>query len=478
MAFLIYGTGANLFDSNIVGPIAPRLINTSSTSFTILNQDGTQSVFSGSGLVFDSATDQFTAGIVTRVAHFGSTGQLLDEIVSVSVDALSITRMLNFFINPLEVALRGDDVIDARFRIGGAIVDDYFIGFGGDDTILSGSGNDTVLGGRGLDKLQGGQGNDLLLGEGNHNASFTTTEADSLYGESGNDILWGGLGNDSLSGGSGVDTAIFEGPFSSLRIAKTATGFSVSSKSSSINFGTDSLTGIERIATDDGTFAYSATTGRWTKINSTVGQTLLGQDQIYRGTVSDDFISYSSTDKSVFYGDAGNDTIQLSTLNGHYLAFGGTGNDTISANGVYGSRLYGEAGNDILIGVGYLSGGDGNDLLSGSGLLFGGNGDDRISSSSGSRLTGGAGADTFIHTFLGYNGSGTTIGGNNVITDFVVGTDKLDAQIFGLTGEPPLTLTDTAPGISVAYTNSTGQTSTVLLSGVHGAGITLDMILV
>jgi Ca2+-binding RTX toxin-like protein len=452
MAFLIYGTGANLFDSNTVGPIAPRLVNASSTSFTILNQDGTQSVFSGSGLVFDSATDQFTAGIVTRVAHFGSAGQLLDEIVSVSVDALTITRMLNFFINPLEFALRGDDVIDARSRIGGAIVDDYFIGFGGDDTILSGSGNDTVLGGRGLDKLQGGQGNDLLLGEGNHNASFTTSEADSLYGESGNDILWGGLGNDALSGGSGVDTAIFEGPFSSLRIAKTATGFSVSSKSSSINFGTDSLTGIERIATDDGTFAYSATTGRWTKVNSTVGQTLLGQDQIYRGTVGDDVISYSSTDKSVFYGDAGNDSIQLSTLNGHYLAFGGTGNDTISANGVYGSRLYGEAGDDFLTGVGYLSGG-------------------------GSRLTGGSGADTFIHTFLRYNGSGTTIGGNNVITDFVVGTDKLDAQIFGLTGEPPLTLTDTAPGISVAYTNSTGQTSTVLLSGVHGAGITLDMIL-
>lgn len=80
----------------------------------------------------------------------------------------------------------------------------------------------------------------------------------------------------------------------------------------------------------------------------------------------------------------------------------GNGNDTISGN-TGNDTILGGAGNDIIIGDA------GNDLLkgdAGNDTLKGGSGNDT--------LTGGAGKDVFIH-----------VDGNDVITDYIAGTDKI-----------------------------------------------------
>jgi Ca2+-binding RTX toxin-like protein len=82
-------------------------------------------------------------------------------------------------------------------------------------------------------------------------------------------------------------------------------------------------------------------------------------------------------------------------------AIGGFGADTIKGNSAA-NVLYGRGGADS------LNGGTGNDRLIGE------QGDDT--------LTGGAGADIFVFTGAG---------GGDIITDFVVGTDKIDLSAFG-----------------------------------------------
>ncbi|HEY8592592.1 MAG TPA: M10 family metallopeptidase C-terminal domain-containing protein [Sphingomicrobium sp.] len=92
-------------------------------------------------------------------------------------------------------------------------------------------------------------------------------------------------------------------------------------------------------------------------------------------------------------------------------AVGGVGNDTIKGNGLD-NKLVGNGGNDTIFGGAgddKLLGGDANDIL------IGGTGNDT--------LTGGAGADKFV--FVGNDG-------NDRITDFKSGVDKIDLTAFGI----------------------------------------------
>lgn len=72
----------------------------------------------------------------------------------------------------------------------------------------------------------------------------------------------------------------------------------------------------------------------------------------------------------------------------------------------------------------------GSNIIASGDTIIGGSGADTISGRSGAdTLTGGAGADTF--SFANVNAGGTNFGQGDVITDFVVGTDKL--QFAGIT---------------------------------------------
>lgn len=138
---------------------------------------------------------------------------------------------------------------------------------------------------------------------------------------------------------------------------------------------------------------------------------------------------FANRNDTVFAG-AGNDIVDASAGGGGNQLYGGDGDDELFAGS--GDRLYGQAGNDILIAVdgnnNRLYGGTGNDTLIGgeSDRLFGGEGDDVLFAGKGDNLlNGGAGNDQF---WIAYNGLPNNF---NTITDFQVGTD-----IIGIGGLP------------------------------------------
>lgn len=168
-----------------------------------------------------------------------------------------------------------------------------------------------------------------------------------------------------------------------------------------------------------------------------------------RGTVSVDGVPVELTGNDTFRLMGGNDEIYTSL--GRDMAWGGDGDDTIDGGGgrdlLRGNdgndilrgdngddRLFGGRNNDKLYGGNqhdYLNGGQGRDQLRGQGgndVLDGGKGLDRLYGAKGNdmlngglgddRMWGGAGADEFVFDAV-------AAGDDNVIFDFLVGTDTL-----------------------------------------------------
>jgi Ca2+-binding RTX toxin-like protein len=132
----------------------------------------------------------------------------------------------------------------------------------------------------------------------------------------------------------------------------------------------------------------------------------------------------------------------------------GAGDDQLISS-AFGDRLLGNAGNDLLIG-----GAGGDALYGGSGadVLFGGAGNDY--------LVGGSGADKFV--FI----SGTNTDGNDVISGFAVGSDKVyianSAAVSGMTAATIFA----GASVSGADTILTIGTDTIRLLGVNTLAVT------
>jgi Ca2+-binding RTX toxin-like protein len=499
---IVYGNGPTIFQSFGGSLFSDSLLYFSDAEFGTLNADGTFSYFFGNGLNYDASTGLLTAGTITSIHHFSSEGLPLDVLTNVNVAA---TYFMIFTFNPnlSYTMLDGGSVIDARDRYGNAVVDDVLQGGSGSDLIYGGSGNDTLSGWNGSDTIWGGIGNDRLLGG---------SEGDRLYGEAGNDVLigdvsyigstnmsgddildagtgndvlWGRIGNDTLKGGKGTDTAVYFGSFASLNIAKTSTGFTISSSKD----GTDVLTAVERIATNDGTYSWSNSSQKWVKISSITGVELASfAGEVFTGTLGGDTLvltgDFTTEQANVFKLNAGNDFL---SFNGpqwdEVLVLGGAGDDTILVTDGLDLTI------PVAIGNFTLNGGEGSDTLKGGAFadnLLGGNGNDQINGGRGNdQLTGGAGADTFV--FGPQTGSNLVFGarnnygpGNDVITDFTVGTDKLVMNT-----AQDITITDTAAGLVltadyITYQDNMGLTGrssySLLLLGVHG-GVALGDLL-
>ena len=128
------------------------------------------------------------------------------------------------------------------------------------------------------------------------------------------------------------------------------------------------------------------------------GETSTVTNRMYVGTLADDTLTTGQGQYVEGYGADGDDTITVTGSSswvtgdaGHDTLIGGSGNDTLK-----GDYTSGFAGNDTLIGNA------GDDTLEGN--------------ADNDTLTGGAGSDTF-HFSKGF--------GNDVITDFEEGVDKL-----------------------------------------------------
>ena len=278
-----------------------------------LNADGTTTLLQGSELDVNQSTPDFLfrSGRIDLVTHYDSNGVLLDYMTDLVHPGTSGNNLRDVIAalqsgldtgNPRFLLTDTDDLIDARYRLNNVIIDDVFYGYGDNDEIYGGSGNDKLFGGSDDDYLNGGTGHDLLVGGGGSDyidagagndkliaEALTVVSGDGgsyyafddqLFGGTGNDLLMGGRGNDIMIGGAGRDTAILRGSFASLNIVNWGNGFQVSGH---VNGTDDWLEGIERIACDDGTWAFSAATQTWSKINASVGQALVAPEQGFQG---------------------------------------------------------------------------------------------------------------------------------------------------------------------------------------------------
>jgi Ca2+-binding RTX toxin-like protein len=225
--------------------------------------------------------------------------------------------------------------------LNGTSAADTINGLGGNDTIDGGAGNDNIDAGGGDDKVMGGAGDD------------------NINGGAGNDIIDGGTGNDIIAGGSSDDTM----------------------------FGADGDDTMDGGSGDD--LMYGG----------------IGVDIMVGGSGADLLDGGDGNDN--LSGDGNDDTL-IGGLGDDRLD-GGGGTNTASYAGSLGAvtvnlttgKASGAAGNDTLLGISNLIGGDAGDTLTGNSLanrIDGGAGDDTITGASGDDiLLGSAGNDLFLH---------------------------------------------------------------------------------
>ena len=265
----------------------------------------------------------------------------------------------------------GDDRLESLFGTGSVLL----LGREGNDNIdgeafgwMAGQGAVTAYGGPGSDAVRGGAGADWLMG-GGHYAGDSVPAATA---DDGNDVIWGEQGNDHIWGNS--EFAIAGAPD-----------------------GRDTI--------DAGS----------------------GSDYVNGNGGDDDINGGAGSDR--LYGGAGNDWIEgdPTSLPPWDVGPRAPGNDHINGN-KGDDHIYGGGGNDNLLG------GQGNDWVQGDDgddLIDGGLGDDILSGSAGlDTLTGGAGHDIFNFDALP---AGTFDGKAfmpDLVTDFHVGEDQIEAPPF------------------------------------------------
>ncbi|MCP5073071.1 MAG: calcium-binding protein [Rhodobacteraceae bacterium] len=168
-------------------------------------------------------------------------------------------------------------------------------------------------------------------------------------------------------------------------------------------------------------------------------------DNEFSGGNNNDVLRGKAGDDTL-YGDSGGDDLR-----------GGKDEDVLDG-GAGTDNLYGGSGDDILFG------GNSNDNLNGGkgdDELFGGNSDDTLDGGKGDdTLTGDDGTDTFV---FGLKSD------NDVITDFIDGSDQIDLTAYNLSGRGDLVaagaFTDTALG-AVIDLSLVGGTGTITVTGM------------
>jgi Ca2+-binding RTX toxin-like protein len=245
----------------------------------------------------------------------------------------------------------GSTSVNASLRTGSATGGGF-----GTDTLLNienlrGSNfNDTLEGDDGANDIQARGGNDTVIGLGGNDNLLGEAGNDSLLGGSGADTLTGGAGNDTLDGGTQLtipipadtanvsnefDVAIFSDATSGVTVTLGADGTAGVATGGGI--GTDALRDVEMV------------------IGSAFGDVITGTNrnvaEIFRGGKGDDTIRG---------GDAsGSDLSQQNYVD--YRDADGAVQVNLSAGTATGAD-----GNDSLVGIEGVLGGDFDDLLTGS----------------------------------------------------------------------------------------------------------------
>ncbi|MBN9788753.1 hypothetical protein DMP17_09110 [Pseudonocardia sp. TMWB2A] len=317
----------------------------------------------------------------------------------------------------------GDDYLD-----GGAGAD-HMTGGDGDDVMIVDNAGDVAEGGAGIDRVESTisytLGNDVenltllgsagLTGAGNalDNHIIGNSGNNYLSGGAGNDILDGGLGADRMIGGDGDDVFIVDnagdvalGGVGIDRVESSITYTILSGTENLTLTGTEAINGTgnssaNHIIGNDAANILSGGDGNDTLVGG-AGDDILdggnGHDILDGGAGADHMIGGAGNDR--FMVDNAGDIVEGGEGRDHVIAtidytlgadvedltaYGGTGRGNALNNTIYGGALtsiYGEDGDDVLIGGKWLYGGNGNDRL--------------VATAGDSYLDGGAGIDTMI----------------------------------------------------------------------------------
>ena len=340
--------------------------------------------------------------------------------------------------------------------IDGNRANNLMYGFEGDDTLNGQQGNDWLFGGEGADTLDGGEGDDVLLGgEGN----------DTLTGGTGEDMLIGGEGDDTLTGGEGADTFVFgedSGNDTITDFDTTQDKIHLTTLSQTITWAQlqavmtqtaddplttevdETATVIDLTSFGGGTITLEGVTLTDLTEDMFVLDKITGSDgvddELQGGTSDDTMTGGTGADTFVFNEDSGSDTItDFSTTEGDKIdltAF------TASLTWAQLQAVMTQVDDDpstmdvdetaTIIDLSSFGGGritlqgiTKTDLTADMFVLddFAGTvGDDTIEGTSAdNRLTGGDGADTFVFR---------QDSGDDTITDFTIGEDKIDLSAF------------------------------------------------
>jgi Ca2+-binding RTX toxin-like protein len=206
----------------------------------------------------------------------------------------------------------------------------------GGEIMYGNSGNDSLTGALAADTMSGGAGNDTLLGGAGGN--------DKIYGDAGRDSVDGGIGDDKIDGGRDNDTLLGSA-------------------------GKDTIYGGAGLDSMDGGSENDNMRG------DAGNDTMLGgagADRMDGGTYNDSMEGGAGNDS--IYGSFGNDTIKgesaasLDIAGDKNTLYGGVGNDVINGGVLSTNLMYGDDGNDTLVGGGAadtMHGGSGADSFDG-----------------------------------------------------------------------------------------------------------------
>ncbi|NBJ12656.1 calcium-binding protein, partial [Microvirga arsenatis] len=320
-----------------------------------------------------------------------------------------------------------------------------------------------------IENATGGSGSDSIVGN---------QAGNSLAGNAGDDRLTGGLGDDVLNGGAGTDTAVFGSRRSDYSVTLLADGsLQILDLRAGGSDGRDIVWATELFQFSDRLYSLAELTS--TDEPATPDEPAADEDLVLTGTGAaeslygadgDDLINGQAGDDSLYGldgddiltggagrdrldGGAGKDTASYATASSAVLAdlaspsrntrdayrdtYVGIENLTGSA---YADSLRGnDSANDILGGAGSdtLFGRGGNDLLEGgegNDSLDGGSASDSLDAGAGrDTLYGGTGADTLdggtgVDIFVFKTVTETAPGAQDIIANFVSGTDKIDLR--------------------------------------------------
>lgn len=448
------------------------------TGYHLIQNDGANTDFLAENLADTVADGIYHMGFEIR------DGRFLNEDGNPNATVADVATWLNFFYNEATI-VNGD---------GGA---NTLTGDERGEQINAGSGNDTVNAGVGDDLIYGGTGNDVLAGEDGN---------DLVYGGSGNDQLAGGAGDDvfrvsgvvrkgfegydTYNGGAGQDAIVAYGDKVDIGMSSFVAGNGIEV------IDVSAATGGARIVGDwrDNALDFSAvevkgnlsieTGGGKDSVVGTAGADTIsgghGSDALTGGGGDDIIIGGGGRD--VLVGGDGNDVFRVAGTGSKYFEgfdsyTGGNGVDVITATGasvdlglsefsaangieridftgVTGKgRILGDAADNsfdfsavTIAGNASIDAGGGNDTLIGSGgndAMLGSWGNDRLTGGLGDdQLTGGSGSDTFAFG---------TDWGNDTVTDFRHGVDKLDLGAAGVNDLAALSITQVGGNTVIAF---------------------------